>query len=109
MFRLRITNTERDSSTDLVEKIRYSYDLVETIAGKRVESSSVGIVDLTQVQTPQGYVVTPFNQLEENTLSGWVRMVLGQEVISIMESRLQVINEAKKAPKTFYGLPWSEE
>ena len=54
----------------------------------------------------EGELVTPFEQLTEAQVVGWVVASLGEETVAAHEAAVAAQIEEAKAPKTATGMPW---
>lgn len=56
-----------------------------------------------------GELTTPYEQLTEAQVIGWVKEAIGAETVAAHEANVAAQIAAAKAPKTAAGLPWSAE
>jgi hypothetical protein len=103
MLRIQIIDVEREEGTDIVLRVKYSLDLIETVGDSRYESSVVGKIDLPPPPAPPA----PFAFLTEADVQAWVSSALGGVFLAEVEAKLQVRNMAKKNPATVNGMPWT--
>lgn len=90
-----------ESQTDVVFQVYYSLTGQDDI----YTSSVSGFVDVTYVS---GEPYTPYDQLTEAQVIGWVQTALGPEQISADEAQISQIVEAQVAnPTSAPPLPWS--
>ena len=54
----------------------------------------------------EGELVTPFEQLTEAQVVGWVKAAMGEETVAAHEAAVAAQIEEAKAPKTATGMPW---
>ena len=54
----------------------------------------------------EGTLVTPFEQLTEAQVVGWVKAAMGEETVAAHEANVAAQIEAAKAPVTATGVPW---
>ena len=54
----------------------------------------------------EGELVTPFEQLTEAQVVGWVKAAMGEETVAAHEAAVAAQIEEAKAPKTATGVPW---
>jgi hypothetical protein len=53
-----------------------------------------------------GEITTPFSELTEEQIVGWVKDALGEEKVTEIEAALQAQLDEQRAPKTAAGVPW---
>lgn len=54
----------------------------------------------------EGVSITPYEQLTEEMVIGWVKAALGEEIVSSIEAELTA-KLAEQSPPTATGTPWS--
>ena len=54
-----------------------------------------------------GELTTPYEQLTEAQVIGWVKESMGQETVAAHEANVAAQIAAAKAPKTAAGVPWA--
>ena len=90
-----IAQLERNTSDGFVVTVHYR---VNALDGD-YSASTYGTVGYTQSEES----FTPFDELTEETVIGWVKESLDAETV---EAALASQIEAQKAPATVAGLPW---
>lgn len=55
-----------------------------------------------------GELTTPYEQLTESQVIGWVKEAIGAETVAAHEANVAAQIAAAKAPVTATGLPWGE-
>lgn len=56
-----------------------------------------------------GDLVTPYDELTEEQVIGWVKETLGEETVAATEAAVAAQIAAAKAPVTASGTPWTQE
>jgi hypothetical protein len=90
-----IAQLERNTSDGFVVTVHYRVNAVDG----DYSASTYGTVGYTQSEES----FTPFDELTEETVIGWVQNSLDKDEI---EANLASQIEAAKAPATVTGLPW---
>jgi hypothetical protein len=54
-----------------------------------------------------GEITTPYAELTEATIVGWVQDALGEEKVGEVEAALQAQIDEQRAPTKAAGVPWS--
>ena len=90
-----IAQLERNTSDGFVVTVHYRVNAVDG----DYSTSTYGTVGYTQSEES----FTPFDELTEETVIGWVKESLDAETV---EAALASQIEAQKAPATVAGLPW---
>jgi len=91
-----IAQLERNTSDGFVVTVHYRVNAVDG----DYSASTYGTVGYTQSEES----FTPFDELTEETVIGWVQNSLDKDEI---EANLASQIEAAKAPATVAGLPWN--
>jgi hypothetical protein len=91
-----IAQLERNTSDGFVVTVHYRVNAVDG----DYSASTYGTVGYTQSEES----FTPFDQLTEETVIGWVQNSLDKDEI---EANLASQIEAAKAPATVAGMPWN--
>jgi len=92
---------EYQSQTDVVFQVDYSLYGQENV----YTSSVSGLVDVTYTG---GEPFTPYNQLTEAQVIGWVQNALGAEAIAAYEAQIAtVVTEQVNNPTVAPPLPWN--
>ena len=92
-----IAQLERNTSDGFVVTVHYRVNAVDG----DYSASTYGTVGYTQSEES----FTPFDELTEETVIGWVQNSLDKDEI---EANLASQIEAAKAPATVAGLPWNQ-
>ena len=54
-----------------------------------------------------GEITTPFSELTEEQIVGWVKDALGEEKVTEVEAALQAQIDEQRAPSKAAGVPWA--
>lgn len=92
----KIVNMERDASTGFVSTVHWTCSDVDGDFSGSVYGS-IGL---------EGELVTPYADLTESTVIGWVKAAMGEETVAAHEAAVAAQIEEAKAPKTATGMPW---
>lgn len=93
----KIVDMQRDAATGLVTVCHWTCSDVDG----EFSGSVYGSVGLT------GELTTPYEQLTEAQVIGWVKEAIGAETVAAHEANVAAQIAAAKAPVTATGLPWS--
>ena len=93
----KIVNMERDSATGFVNTVHWICSDSDADGNAGSVYGSIGL---------EGELVTPFEQLTEAQVVGWVKDALGEETVAAHEANVAAQIEAAKAPKVATGMPW---
>lgn len=96
-FTWKIAQLERETEDGFVFAAHYTVDASDGTYG----AGAYGSIGL---ERPDDLI--PFNQLDEETVVGWVKDHLGTEKVEGIESALQVQLDEQHAPTKAAGLPW---
>ena len=96
MITWKIVNMERDASTGFVSTVHWTCSDVDG----DFSGSTYGSIGL------EGELVTPFEQLTEETVIGWVKAAMGEETVAAHEAAVAAQIAEAKAPKVATGMPW---
>ncbi len=94
-----IKQLDRKSADGFVTTAHYNVNAVDG----DFNASTYGTVSFTQ---EEGQSMTPFAELTQEQVIGWVQDKLGKDVV---EASLQSQIDAQKDPMQLSGLPWSAE
>jgi hypothetical protein len=86
--------------SNVVYKIRWTYNVVDTINGKKYRSNKFGI---TNIAPPNPQSFTLYDKLTKEQVVGWIIDVLGTENVTLMTTELSNKNNLKANP-TIVGL-----
>lgn len=92
----KIVDMQRDAATGLVTTAHW---ICSDVDGE-FSGSVYGSVGLT------GELTTPYEQLTEAQVIGWVKEAMGAETVAAHEAAVAAQIAAAKAPVTAQGLPW---
>ena len=92
----KIVNMERDASTGFVNTVHWTCSDVDG----DFSGSTYGSIGL------EGELVTPFEQLTEEVVIGWVKAAMGEETVAAHEAAVAAQIAEAKAPKVATGMPW---
>jgi hypothetical protein len=93
-FNWSVVNMDRKSADGFVTTVHYTVSAVDG----EFTASAYGTVGYTE----EG-AFTPYSQLTESLVAGWVQNSLGKETV---EAALAAQIEAQKNPVSESGLPW---
>lgn len=101
----KISSLDRNTADGFVTTAHWTCSDVEVISGEEgvngtISGSVYGSVGLT------GELTTPYEQLTEAQVIGWVKEAIGAETVAAHEANVAAQIAAAKAPKTASGLPW---
>ena len=82
--------------SDVVIVVYWDRDGSRTVSGKTYSASSAGV---TIVGPPDPYSFTPFDQLTEQQVVGWVESSLGQEQLAVIDARIDKEIAGQAAPQ----------
>lgn len=98
-FNWTINQLDRNTADGFVTTAHYNVNAVDG----DFNASTYGTVSFTQ---EEGQSMTPFADLTQEQVIGWVQDKLGKDVV---EASLQSRIDEKKNPVQLSGLPWSAE
>ena len=93
----KIVNMERDASTGFVNTVHWTCSDADADGNAGSTYGSIGL---------EGELVTPFEQLTEETVIGWVKAAMGEETVAAHEAAVAAQIAEAKAPKVASGMPW---
>ena len=93
----KIVNMERDASTGFVNTVHWTCSDADADGNAGSTYGSIGL---------EGELVTPFEQLTEETVIGWVKAAMGAETVAAHEAAVAKQIEEAKEPKVATGMPW---
>jgi predicted sugar kinase len=91
-----IVNMERDASTGFVSTVHWTCSDVDGDYSGRTYGS-LGL---------SGELVTPYEDLTEETVIGWVHEAMGEETVAAHEASVAAKIAYAKEPKVATGMPW---
>lgn len=98
----KISSLDRNTADGFVTTAHWICSDVEASGSEEFSGSVYGSVGLT------GELTTPYEQLTEAQVIGWVKEAIGAETVAAHEANVAAQIAAAKAPKTASGLPWGE-
>ena len=94
-----ITNIERQANDGLVTKVKW----VGTYVDEREYESAEGEVTLERSDTS-----TPFDDLTEETVLGWVFAKIDKtEIEESLKNKVNLKKQDKASPSVLTGMPWA--
>ena len=93
----KIVNMERDASTGFVSTVHWTCSDVDN----DYSGSTYGSIGL------EGELVTPYADLTEATVIGWVKASMGEETVVATEAAVAAQIADAKAPAVATGMPWA--
>jgi len=97
-FSWRIANMERETADGFVFTVHYTVSADDGV----YSSGAYGSLGLERPDN-----LTPFDQLTEDVVVGWVKNKFGEEKVTEIEAALQEQLDQKHSPTKAAGLPWS--
>jgi hypothetical protein len=96
---------QAEGQTDVVFLVYFGVSKTATINNEPYLSVANGYVNLTYVA---GGTYTPFNQLSQDQIIGWVQAALNETGVADYEARVDAqIDNAMNPPVTTPPLPWT--
>lgn len=96
---------ELDGETDVVFTVHWTLSGTETISGTVYNGGVYGSVGVT---LDEGGTFTPYDQLTEAQVIGWVQDALGEDQVTAYEANVaQQIADQANPPVVTPPLPWS--
>ena len=92
-----IVNMERDASTGFVTTAHWTCSDVDG----EFSGSTYGSIGF------EGELVTPYEDLTEEVVIGWVKAAMGEETVAAHEAAVAAQIADAKEPKVAAGTPWS--
>jgi len=97
-FSWRVANMERETADGFVFTVHYTVSADDGV----YSSGAYGSLGLERPDN-----LTPFDQLTEDVVVGWVKNKFGEEKVTEIEAALQEQLDQKHSPTKAAGLPWS--
>ena len=94
---MKIIQLERDAATGFVNVVHWVISDVDADGNTGSVYGSIGL---------EGELVTPFEQLTEDQVIGWVEAALGAETLAAHAANVAAQIAEAKAPKVATGMPW---
>ena len=92
----KTVNMERDSATGFVNVVHWTCSDVDG----DYSGSTYGSLGLS------GELVTPYEDLTEEVVIGWVKAVMGEETVAAHEAAVAAQIADAKEPAVATGIPW---
>jgi len=92
----KIVNMERDASTGFVSTVHWTCSDVDG----DYSGSTYGSLGLS------GELVTPYENLTEEVVIGWVKAAMGEDTVAATEAAVAAQIADAKEPKVAVGTPW---
>ena len=99
----KVANLERNVSDGMVYTVHYTINAVSDQKDPDGQFYSAGAYGSLGFD---GEVTTPFENLTEEVVIGWVKEQLGAEKVAEIEAALQAQIDEKVAPTKAAGVPW---
>ena len=96
MSNWKVVNMERDAQTGFVNTVHWTCSDVDGDYSGRTYGS-VGL---------SGELVTPYEQLTEEVVIGWVKAAMGEETVAAHEAAVAAQIAEAKEPAVAVGTPW---
>ena len=91
-----VANLDRNTADGKVTTIHYTVDATDGTYSAGAYGS-IGV---------DGDLVTPYKDLTEAVVIGWVKDQLGADKVTEIEAALEAQLEEQRAPKVAAGVPW---
>ena len=98
-FTWKVSNLDRTLSDGRVNTVHYTVDARSD--DEVYSSGAYGSIGL------EGDVVTPYADLTEETVVGWVKATLGEDKVTEVQAALDAQLTEQAAPTVGNGTPWS--
>ena len=98
-FSWNIANLERHTADGVVFTVHYTVNAEDG-------TYSAGAYGSLGLEAPEPDDTTPFDDLTEEVVVGWVKGKFGDEKVAEIETALQAQLDEKHAPTKAAGLPW---
>ena len=96
----KISSLDRNTADGFVTTAHWTCSDVEVSGSEEFAGSVYGSVGLT------GTLTTPYEQLTESQVIGWVKESMGAETVAAHEANVAAQIAAAKAPVVTAGVPW---
>lgn len=97
MSNWRIVNLERDAETGFVNVCHWTCSDADADGNAGSTYGSIGL---------EGELVTPYEDLTEEVVIGWLHEAMGAETVAAHEAAVAAQIAEAKAPKVATGMPW---
>ena len=93
----KIVNMERDSATGFVNTVHWTCSDADADGNAGSTYGSIGL---------EGELVTPYEDLTEEVVIGWLHEAMGEETVAAHEAAVAAQIAEAKEPKVATGMPW---
>jgi hypothetical protein len=106
-FTWKVANLERNVADGKVYTVHYTVNALSDTVDPNSESGGFYSAGAYGSVGLDGDVTTPFENLTEEVVVGWVKEALGgEEKVAEIEAALQAQIDEKVAPSKAAGVPW---
>jgi hypothetical protein len=105
-FTWKVANLERNLADGRVGTVHYTVNALSDTVDPSSESGGFYSAGAYGSVGLDGKVTTPFEQLTEEVVIGWVKEQFGAEKVAEIEAALQAQIDEKVAPTKAAGVPW---
>jgi hypothetical protein len=106
-FTWKVANLERNVADGKVYTVHYTVNALSDTVDPNSESGGFYSAGAYGSVGLDGEVTTPFENLTEEVVVGWVKEALGgEEKVAEIEAALQAQLDEKVAPTKAAGVPW---
>ena len=102
----KIANLERNVADGKVYTVHYTVNALSDTVDPNSESGGFYSAGAYGSLGFDGEVTTPFADLTEEVVIGWVKEQIGAEKVAEIEAALQAQIDEKVAPTKAAGVPW---
>jgi hypothetical protein len=105
-FTWKVANLERNVADGKVYTVHYTVNALSDTVDPNSESGGFFSAGAYGSLGFDGEVTTPFADLTEEVVIGWVKEQIGAEKVAEIEATLQAQIDEKVAPTKAAGVPW---
>ena len=105
-FTWKVANLERTLADGRVGTVHYTVNALSDTVDPNSESGGFYSAGAYGSVGLDGEVTTPFENLTEEVVVGWVKEHFGAEKVAEIEAALQAQIDEKAAPTKAAGVPW---
>jgi hypothetical protein len=105
-FTWKVANLERNVADGKVYTVHYTVNALSDQVDPSSESGGFYSAGAYGSLGFDGEVTTPFADLTEEVVVGWVKEQIGAEKVAEIEAALQAQIDEKAAPTKAAGVPW---
>jgi len=105
-FTWKVANLERNVADGKVYTVHYTVNALSDQVDPSSESGGFYSAGAYGSLGFDGEVTTPFENLTETVVIGWVKEQLGAEKVAEIQAALQAQIDEKVAPTKAAGVPW---